>query len=45
MLKADKVLAEADPNVRANYEDRAANSQPGLEPGADEESETAETAG
>ena len=45
MLKADKVLAEADPNARANYEDRAAHSEPGLEPGADEQSEKAETAG
>ena len=45
MLKADKVLAEADPNARANYEDRAAHSEPGREPGADEQSEKAETAG
>ena len=45
MLKADKVLAEADPNARATYEDRAAHSEPGLEPGADEQSEKAETAG
>jgi NADP-dependent 3-hydroxy acid dehydrogenase YdfG len=31
-LKADKVLAEADPAARAAYEDRAAHSEPGLEP-------------
>jgi NADP-dependent 3-hydroxy acid dehydrogenase YdfG len=31
-LKADKVLAEADPAQRAAYEDRAAHSEPGLEP-------------
>ena len=45
MLKADKVLAVADPNARATYEDRAAHSEPGLEPGGDEQSEKAETAG
>jgi NADP-dependent 3-hydroxy acid dehydrogenase YdfG len=31
-LKADKVLAEADPSARAGYEQRAAHSEPGLEP-------------
>lgn len=31
-LGADKVLAKADPSVRAGYEDRAARSEPGLEP-------------
>jgi NADP-dependent 3-hydroxy acid dehydrogenase YdfG len=31
-FKADKVLAEADPRARAAYEDRAAHSEPGLEP-------------
>jgi len=31
LLKADKVLADADPNARAAYEDRAAHSEPGLE--------------
>ncbi len=31
-LKADKVLAEADPNARRGYELRAAHSEPGLEP-------------
>jgi NADP-dependent 3-hydroxy acid dehydrogenase YdfG len=35
-LKADKVLAEADPNARKQYELRAAHSDPGLEP-ADEQ--------
>jgi NADP-dependent 3-hydroxy acid dehydrogenase YdfG len=32
-LKADKVLAQADPNARRAYELRAAKSEPGLEPG------------
>jgi NADP-dependent 3-hydroxy acid dehydrogenase YdfG len=32
-LKADKVLAEADPTARRAYELRAAQSEPGLEPG------------
>jgi NADP-dependent 3-hydroxy acid dehydrogenase YdfG len=31
-LKADKVLADADPAARASYEDRAAHSEPGVEP-------------
>jgi hypothetical protein len=31
-LKADQVLANADSRVRAAYEDRAARSEPGLEP-------------
>ena len=31
LLKADKVLAEPDPAVRARYEDRAARSQPALD--------------
>jgi NADP-dependent 3-hydroxy acid dehydrogenase YdfG len=35
-LKVDKVLANADPNARAQYELRAAKSEPGLPPGADE---------
>jgi NADP-dependent 3-hydroxy acid dehydrogenase YdfG len=30
-LKADKVLAQADPNARKGYELRAAHSEPGLE--------------
>jgi NADP-dependent 3-hydroxy acid dehydrogenase YdfG len=33
-LKADKVLAEPDRAARAAYEDRAARSEPGLEPEA-----------
>jgi short-subunit dehydrogenase len=32
-LKADKVLAGADPNVRRNYELRASHSEPSLEAG------------
>ena len=32
MLRADKVLAAADPTARAEYEQRAAQSKPGLEP-------------
>jgi NADP-dependent 3-hydroxy acid dehydrogenase YdfG len=32
-LKADKVLAQADPGARRAYELRASNSEPGLEPG------------
>jgi NADP-dependent 3-hydroxy acid dehydrogenase YdfG len=38
-LKADKVLAETDPSVRAAYEDRAARSEPSRDPEkpADEE--------
>jgi NADP-dependent 3-hydroxy acid dehydrogenase YdfG len=38
MLKADKVLAEADPNARSSYEERAAHSEPAL---SDETPETA----
>jgi short-subunit dehydrogenase len=34
LLKADKVLAEADPAQRIAYEERAAHSEPGLEPEA-----------
>jgi NADP-dependent 3-hydroxy acid dehydrogenase YdfG len=41
LLKADKVLAEADPVVRASYEERAAHSEPALEEeGADEPART-----
>ena len=32
-LKADRVLAQADPNARKGYELRAAHSEPGLEEG------------
>ena len=39
-LGADKVLAEADSRSRASYEDRAAHSEPALEPGADGQSES-----
>src|SRR3954452_4223751 len=39
-LKADQVLAGADPTARAAYEDRAAHSEPSLEP----EEVSAETA-
>jgi len=42
MLKADKVLAEADSAARATYEDRAAHSEPGLEP--EEETVSAKSA-
>jgi NADP-dependent 3-hydroxy acid dehydrogenase YdfG len=42
MLKADKVLAEPDAAARASYEERAAHSEPALEPDA-AESETAPT--
>ena len=34
LLKVDKVLAEPDQAKRAAYEDRAAHSEPGLEPEA-----------
>jgi len=37
-LRADKVLADFDAAERAAYEDRAAHSEPGLEPGRTEES-------
>ena len=33
LLKVDKVLAEPDKAERAAYEERAARSEPGLEPG------------
>jgi NADP-dependent 3-hydroxy acid dehydrogenase YdfG len=35
-LKADRVLAEADPNTRRRYELRAARSEPGLDAGAEQ---------
>jgi short-subunit dehydrogenase len=38
-LKADKVLWDADFDRRADYEDRAAKSEPGLEPGAEAQAE------
>ena len=43
LLKADKVLADADPNARAAYEDRAAHSEPALEQEPEPESEKATT--
>jgi hypothetical protein len=36
-MKADQVLANPDKDVRASYEDRAAHSEPGLEPEAAED--------
>jgi NADP-dependent 3-hydroxy acid dehydrogenase YdfG len=41
-LGADKVLARADASVRVGYEERAARSKPGLEPGAEAEEPGAE---
>jgi NADP-dependent 3-hydroxy acid dehydrogenase YdfG len=38
-LKADKVLMDTDPQVRAAYEDRAAHSEPALDPDRVEETE------
>jgi hypothetical protein len=35
-LKADRVLSDFDRTARAGYELRAARSEPGLEPGADQ---------
>jgi short-subunit dehydrogenase len=43
-MKADRVLAEADPNRRRDYELRASRSEPGL-PGAAEPSQLVETTG
>jgi NADP-dependent 3-hydroxy acid dehydrogenase YdfG len=40
-LKADQVLAHADPKARAGYELRAAHSEPGLEPADDPKQLTA----
>ena len=37
VMKADKVIWDADMNARKNYELRAAHSEPGLEPGSDAE--------
>jgi NAD(P)-dependent dehydrogenase (short-subunit alcohol dehydrogenase family) len=41
-LGADKVLTQVDPGKRASYEDRAAHSEPGLEPEAAGDAKTAE---
>jgi NADP-dependent 3-hydroxy acid dehydrogenase YdfG len=43
-MKADRVLAGADPNTRREYELRASRSEPGL-PGADEPSQLVHTTG
>jgi len=43
LLKVDKVLAEPDQAKRAAYEDRAAHSEPGLEPEAVEGRQAQET--
>jgi NADP-dependent 3-hydroxy acid dehydrogenase YdfG len=40
-LKADRVLFEADPNARRNYELRAAKSEPGLESAEEQKQITA----
>jgi NADP-dependent 3-hydroxy acid dehydrogenase YdfG len=40
-LKADKVLAQADPNARKGYELRASHSEPGLEEGDEQKQLTA----
>lgn len=42
-LKADKVLAGADPEARRGYELRAAHSEPGLEPGEEQRQLTERT--
>ncbi len=44
-MKADRVLADPDTNVRAAYELRAAASEPGLESGSDEPARIAEKTG
>jgi len=41
-MKADRVLAGADPNTRRDYELRASRSEPGL-PGAEEPSQLAQS--
>jgi NADP-dependent 3-hydroxy acid dehydrogenase YdfG len=43
-LGADKVLAEADSRKRVGYEDRAAHSEPGLEPAETQASDGSESA-
>jgi short-subunit dehydrogenase len=44
-LKADRVLADADPHARRAYELRASASEPGLEPGGSEPARIEETTG
>jgi NADP-dependent 3-hydroxy acid dehydrogenase YdfG len=41
VIKADRVLFEADPAARSGYELRASKSEPGLEPGEEHEQLTA----
>ena len=41
LLKADRVLAGADPAARASYEERASHSEPALESEAGEPAKTA----
>jgi len=41
LLKADKVLADANQSQRAAYEERASRSEPGLEQDSPQPSETA----
>jgi len=43
VMKADRVLFEADPNARKGYELRASKSEPGLEPGDEAKQLTAST--
>jgi NADP-dependent 3-hydroxy acid dehydrogenase YdfG len=43
-LKADKVLMDTDPQVRASYEDRAAHSEPSRDPDRVDDDETEEVA-
>jgi short-subunit dehydrogenase len=45
MLRADRVLADADPHARRAYELRASASEPGLESGASESTRIAEQTG
>jgi len=45
MLRADRVLADADPHARRAYELRASASEPGLEPGESEPARITETTG
>ena len=44
-LRADRVLADADPNARRAYELRASASEPGLESGSSEPARIAEKTG
>jgi short-subunit dehydrogenase len=45
MLRADRVLADADPHARRAYELRASASEPGLEPGGSESARIVEKTG